>query len=88
MQNKDFKEPWANKHPDPSATGYYARLYYGPTLLKTYILVSVDGGRATLPLPDRETLQVTPEAYFVASLFDSIGTLDQYMGRSGLTVAG
>src|SRR5437899_4663275 len=28
IQNENFKEPWSNRHPDPSATGYWCSLYY------------------------------------------------------------
>ena len=52
VHNDNFKEEWANNFPDRSASAYYADLYYGPTYLDSYILVSVDGGRALLPLPE------------------------------------
>ena len=32
VQQEDFREPWANRHPDPSATGYWCDLFYGSTL--------------------------------------------------------
>lgn len=80
-----FEEPWANKHPHPNATSYWCRLYYGSTLIDTYILVSVDGGRALLPLPQTAVdLIINPLIYKVAQLFDSMGTLNQYIRRSGL----
>ena len=87
VDNADFREPWANGFPNPKATSYFAHLFYGPTCLGTDIVVSVDGGRAMLPLPDSTTFQVKGEAYLVASLFDTTGTLDQYMARAGLTIA-
>ena len=84
--NCNFKEMWANQFPDPSAASYYAKLYYGYTLIKTYILVSVDGSRAMMPLPDRSSLIVPKECYFIASIFDRSGTLDEYIARGALTV--
>lgn len=82
--NSDFKEPWANKFPDSKALSYYANLYYGSTKIGYYILVSVDGGRALLPLPARANFIVKQESYLVASLFDDGKSLDDYMGRAGL----
>ena len=86
-ENDDFKEAWANKYPNKRAASYEAVVYYGPTLIETHILVLVDGGRAALPLPDPTTLRTTNRRYLIASLFDSVGTLDTYMASSGLTVA-
>lgn len=84
-QRDDFKEPWANCHPDPNATGYWFNLYYGSTNISTYILVSVDGGRAMLPVPQNsKKMAVKPLFYKVAQIHDALGTLDEYMIRSGL----
>jgi len=91
VQCKDFREPWANRHPDPSATGYWCNLYYGSTLVKKLILVAVDGGRAMLPIPQRgrknmRSDRVLPLDYKVAQIHDRLGTLEEYMSRSGLMV--
>ncbi len=82
--NKNFKEPWANKHPDSKATSYWYNLSYDGSLIERYILVSVDGGRATLPLPNISTSKVKPLPYKIAEIFDQIDSLKDYMQRSGL----
>lgn len=92
IQNADFKEPWANCHPDKRATGYWCDIYYASTLVARNILVSVDGARAMLPIPrqfgaDGKITEVLPYDYRLAQIFDNIGTLDSYMVRSGLTLA-
>lgn len=83
---KGFKEPWANKHPHPTANSYWYDLTFDGALIERFILVSADGARAELPLPDRNTLQVEPLIYKVAQIFDGLNTLDEYMRRSGLSV--
>lgn len=83
IQNKDFKDKWANKHPNPKATGYYFNLYYSSTLLKRIILVSVDGGNALLPTPDSNGV-VRKLDYKIAQIFDTLQNLDEYLQRSGL----
>jgi hypothetical protein len=83
---KDFREPWANKHPDSSASSHWYDLSYDGALVERFILVSVDGARAELPLPDRNTLEVEVLNYRVAQIFDELNTLDEYMQRSGLIV--
>jgi len=83
---KDFKELWANKHPDPTANSYWYELSYDGALIERFILVSVDGGRAELPLPDRNTLEVELLIYKVAEIFDELNTLEEYMRKSGLSV--
>lgn len=92
IQCNDFREEWANRHPDPHATGYWCDIYYGATHVARNILVSVDGGRALLPLPrqrgiDGRINEVLPFDYRIAQVFDSLGSLDEYMLRSRLTLA-
>lgn len=86
VHNQDFKEPWANKHPDPKATSFWYDLSYDGALIERFILVSVDGARAELPLPDPNTLEVDPLIFKVAQIFDELDTLDGYMVRSGLSL--
>ncbi len=81
--NDDFKEEWANKHPDKHAESYSHNIYYGASLVTYVILVSVDGGRARLPLPDTTTMTPDILAYRVAEIFDT-GSFHEYMGRAGL----
>jgi len=88
VHKDDFREKWANKFPDPHATSYYFHVYYGSTRLKELILVSVDGGRALLPLPKSPVdLVVEPIRYKVALIFDQFGSCDEYMKRAGLYLA-
>lgn len=94
VQCEDFREPWANKFPNPRATGYWCCLFYGSTQIDRYILVAVDGARALLPIPrprfdprDRSMSQVRAIDYKVALIHDTINMLQQYMARAGLHVA-
>jgi hypothetical protein len=88
VHNFDFRERWANKFPDPNATSYYYYLYYGSTRLKEFILVSVDGGRARLPLPKSAIdFSVEPIRYKIALIFDRFDTCNAYMERAGLYLA-
>ncbi|MBI3300931.1 MAG: hypothetical protein HYZ72_02475 [Deltaproteobacteria bacterium] len=52
--NPEFKEPWANKFPDSSASSAFVDFFYNGVLVFRDIYVSVDGGRCMIPLPDRE----------------------------------
>lgn len=88
----DFQEEWANRHPDSHATGYWCDTFYGATHVARNILVSVDGGRAMLPLPrqrgiDGKITEVLPFDHRIAQIFDSLGSLDEYMARSRLSLA-
>lgn len=50
----DFKEQWANKFPDSHASSSYVDVFYNNALVFRDVYVSVDGGRAKLPLPTRK----------------------------------
>lgn len=89
VQNPQFTAPWANNHTDPAARGYFYDLYYRSSLLHRFVLVSVDGARALLPLPRTfNSTDVPLITYRVAQIWDEAhgGTLDQYMQSSGLRV--
>ena len=85
LHSDDFHEKWANKFPDSHASSYYYDLYFGPTRLRRILLVHVDGGRASLPMPQSAVdLRVDKISLNVARIFDNLGTLDDYFSRSGL----
>jgi hypothetical protein len=68
--SSNFQESWATKFPDSKATSNYYDIYYGSSLLDKMVLVSVDGGRALLPLPEnRDNLQVNKLGYKIAQIF-------------------
>ena len=83
---RGFVETWANNFPDPTANSYWYELSYDGALIERFILVSVDGSRAELPLPNAGTRDVQPLIYKVAQVFDELNTLDEYMTRAGLNV--
>ncbi len=50
-ENHDYKEAWANRHPDPSARSYYADVLFAGAVVKRVLMVAIDGGRAHIPAP-------------------------------------
>ena len=86
IHNDDFREEWANCFPDRRARSNYCQLYYDNQPIEQFILVSVDGARATLPLPDIQTKKISKLYYQVAKIFDTLNTLDDYMRMAGLSV--
>ena len=87
VQNSDFKDPWANCHPNKHAAGYWHELYFDGNFIEQFILVAVDGARAMLPPPNFETNKIEPLDYRIAEIFDVCNTLDEYIRRSGLEVS-
>ncbi len=85
---REFREQWANSHPDPSAYRVHYDIYYGSSFIDEFMLVSVDGDRAELPLPEHQTTEIPRGSYLLARAVDDQGTLDDYIRRSGLTVGG
>jgi hypothetical protein len=81
-----FSEPWAVRHPDPSASLWTYDIFFGGSPVYVFKIVSVDGHRADLPLPDPKTKVISRKDYELARAIDWLGTLDEYIVRSGLTV--
>jgi hypothetical protein len=86
FNNKFVGEDWATKHPDSSAHKVKFNVFYNASLIADYTLVSVDGCRATLPMPKLGTTIVSKFDYHFASLVEEPDTLNEYMGRARLTV--
>ncbi len=86
VQCEDFKEEWANCHPNRNARGYWYDLYYDGAFLDRIILVAVDGAQAMLPPPEFSTNTIKIYNYRVAQIHDSHNNLDEYISRSGLEV--
>ncbi len=92
IQNDKYTDSWANQHRDSRAIGYWCDIYYGASPVRRTILVSVDGGRALLPIPrqrdsEGKICEVLPLDYAIARIFDHMGTLDGYLQRSGLSLS-
>lgn len=86
IQNDNYQDYWANKHPDSRAIGFWYSLYYDGNLIEKFILVSIDGGKANLPPPEWQTGKINKMEYKVAQIHDTSGMLDEYIQRSKLEV--
>ena len=84
--DKFYGEDWAVSHPDPVAYKKTYEIYYRSSFVEEFTLVGVDGFRAYLPMPKVNTLFITPKQYSLAEAVDSLGTLDEYLGRAKLSV--
>lgn len=84
-ERRPYFEEWATKYPVSKAflNKYY--LYYNNNLIKTYSLVSVDDGRALLPIPTPDTNQISRKDYKIALILDE-GDMQKYIQRSGLVI--
>lgn len=96
--NLDFREEWANCHPDPHASSHFLDVFYNGMLVYRVVYVVIDGGRSYMPLPRREINEnhetlgwyITSEEYEFFKLFNSIQPFDtqyeSYLRRSGIEV--
>jgi|LakWasM115_HOW13_FD_contig_121_10837_length_2407_multi_7_in_0_out_0_2 hypothetical protein len=85
--DKFDNEKWATCHPDKAAYKKTFEVYYGSTFIEEHMLVSVDGGRAILPLPRFGTLEVNKDVYNFARIVVDNKDLEDYMNRSSLIVS-
>lgn len=90
MIHHTFAVRW--DEPDQSATGYSCDIYCASTRVTRNLLVSVDDARAMLPIPRQggasgKVTELLPLDQRLAQILDTLGSLESYMVRSGLTVA-
>ncbi len=84
---RSFNEPWATNHPDSSAMAEDFTVKYGGSFVDKHTLVSVDGHRATLPMPESAGSEyVSKEDVNFAKIVDIGGRVDKYLRRSKLKV--
>lgn len=91
--NDDFREDWANEFPDASASSHCVDIFYNNSLVDRFTYVSVDGGRAKLPIPSsRNNLVVNRVDANIIRLIDQfnsqIGNFEEYLKRAGIRIEG
>lgn len=85
---REFNEPWATSHPDPHADAVEYVVKYGSSFVEKHTLVSVDGHRATLPMPNSiNDLRVDAADVNFAKIVNIGDRVDEYLRRSGIEVA-
>ena len=86
-KSNSFNEDWATGHPDSQAEKVNYTVKYASSFVARKTLVSVDGGRATLPMPDVKTKKiVSSDDMNFAKIVDVGDRTDEYIERSRLTV--
>jgi hypothetical protein len=82
-----FSEPWHQGLPDPQATRSIHELYFGASYVGYEFIVNVDGGRASIPLPENGhgSPWITAKQYAFGKIIDR-GTLDDYLRRCNIAV--
>ena len=85
-----FVEPWTEKFPDKNAYRDIYVLCYNGNPITEYFFVSVDGGRASLPIPKSpECLTVSKELFVLGKLINSItgcSNYEMYFSRAGFNI--
>lgn len=86
LQDRTFDEAWTATLPDKKARRAVFTIYYGASFIKEVELIIVDGGRATMPMPEAADAKVVdPGDYDLARIINP-ASLDKYMQRFGFTV--
>lgn len=74
----DFADAWVKGFPDTKARSHFIDLLWCGRPIHRLIGVAVDGGRATLPLPIGDTLEVPKRAATFFKLLDGISGGDVF----------
>ncbi|MFT8809232.1 hypothetical protein [Gluconobacter sp.] len=86
-ERREFPEVWTKRFADKSAYKTHYDVLYGASILVRKMLVSVDGGRAVLPLPESATNLVVTEADLnFARIIDEPSAVNEYFDRSEMKV--
>lgn len=96
---REFSEPWTSRFSDPRASSDFIDFFYNRTVVFRDIIVSVDGGRCYLPLPDGVpdskspdfiVYNVSKEEYSFLRILDSLGDkvseFDRYFEKAGFNI--
>lgn len=88
FDNDTFEgEDWATSHPDPKAYKIFFSVFYNNSRIDDFMLVAVDGLRATIPIPRVGTTVISKKDYQFAQAVNIDGKrLDEYIQCSGLSV--
>lgn len=90
--NDHFREPWLSSFADQDAASSWVDCFYNGGLVFREAYVTVDGGRAHLPLPeDRNGTLVVPAEYadlcrLVDSLHPRTSEFDHYLQRAQIQI--
>ncbi len=85
-----FNEPWAQNFPDGSARPFWVDFMFNGCLIFRERLVSVDGGRCSLPVPLSQTppyqvpARLVKLARLVQGSAENTYSFDEYFSRAGL----
>ena len=88
--SSDWAEEWVKVFPDQRASSAYVDFFYNGMLVAREIYISVDGGRAMLPLPTHE-MTITPWQRDFFQMLDGLekhSDFDRYLRQAQITVAG
>jgi hypothetical protein len=83
--NKNFREEWANQFPDPQASSEFVDIVFNGALVFRLMYVTVDGGRAFLPLPEPNGATVSEEEYDLVRVIHELTNgvpFDDYFSRA------
>lgn len=85
---REFHEEWAERHPDKRAFCYKYIIKYNNNPITSILLVAVDGHRAYLPIPDRNTGKIKEKYLRFANIIkptpEDINY--EYVYRAGLEI--
>ncbi len=78
---------WVTNFPDKTASVYYMSLFHHGALVYQDEVISVDGGRATLPFPTAHGSLDVPRRYAESvRAFQDHATFDDYFARAQLKI--
>lgn len=85
---ENWHEDWLDVFPDKGASSHFVDFFYNGMLVEREIYISVDGGRANIPLPTRDMTitQWQYDFFRVLDRFERQSDFDRYLQQAGISV--
>ena len=86
IESDTFQEEWVKNFPDSNAHKVIFDVFFNLSWIKTFVLVSVDGGRAIIPMPTSANSGIVSCDDYMFAKIVSPGRLDDSMHLAGLNI--
>jgi hypothetical protein len=90
---ESFHEDWAKNYPDENPIKYSIDFYYKGNLIESDFIISIDGGRGEILIPEKEGINIffSKKRYILAKTIEKIFnnnsiTIDEIVSKNNIKI--